>query len=410
MRRLGIYIHIPFCVKKCLYCDFLSFPAPEEEKKEYVQALLAEIGREAVFYTDYIVDSVFFGGGTPTVLPEGAVEGILDCLRQSFCFAGDREAEEEAEITVEINPATADRKKLESLRRAGVNRISIGTQSVHDRELAYLGRVHKAEDFFRIYEDAVASGFTNINVDLMAALPGQTAADYMESLEQVAGLGPAHISAYSLIIEEGTPFYELYGGENAEGKNGAGMPGLGIVGENGGRRGILPLPSEEEEREMYEDTGTFLKERGYYRYEISNYARPGLECRHNIGYWERKDYAGFGLGAASMVDNVRWKNFSDMKRYIRGNLVKKESVREDCVRLSLQEQMEEFMFLGLRLTKGISRRKFRETFGRDVEEVYRPVMEKLHRQGLLELDKGEYIRLTPYGRDVSNYVMAEFLF
>lgn len=422
MQKLGIYVHIPFCIKKCRYCDFLSFPVSEEKKKEYVQALLKEIKEEAVHYTDFVVDTVFLGGGTPSVLPEGILEEIVDTLKSSYHFSEDRAPE----ITVEINPATANRRKLESYHRAGVNRISIGAQSVHDRELAYLGRIHKAKDFFQTYRDAEAVGFTNINVDLMAALPGQSTADYLDNLEQVVKLKPTHISAYSLIIEEGTPFYALYG-EKRGGKESADIPLLPSEEKWGGKEStdilpllseeewdekesadILPLPSEEEEREMYECTDALLRENGYHRYEISNYALAGRECQHNIGYWKRKDYVGFGLGAASMVNNVRWKNLSNMEEYIRRILVGNESIREEINRLSRQEQMEEFMFLGLRLTKGVGRKEFRETFGRDIEEVYGSVMEKLRKQGLLEA--GEYISLTPYGRDVSNYAMAEFLF
>ncbi len=424
MRKLGIYVHIPFCIKKCRYCDFLSFPAPEEKKREYVSALLKEIEREAVYYKDFTVDSVFIGGGTPSVLPEGALEELLETLRQfyRFCSVSGKDTEDgmekeallrhtgkgpaenmaEPEITVEVNPGTVNRKKLESYRRAGVNRISIGTQSVHGKELAYLGRIHSAEDFFRTYQDAQETGFTNINVDIMAALPGQSVEDYMDNLSQIASLKPAHISAYSLMIEEGTPFYEWYGEGRMEGRT---LPGSMGMDGNGGP--VLPLPSEDEEREMYECTDAFLRKKGYHRYEISNYAMPGKECRHNVGYWKRKDYAGFGLGASSMVDNVRWKNLSDMEVYIRRILEKNESVREEISRLGIQEQMEEFMFLGLRLTEGVERKEFRRIFGRDMEEVYGPVMEKLSSQGLLET--GGKVRLTPYGRDVSNYVMAEFL-
>lgn len=391
MRTLSIYIHIPFCVKKCRYCDFLSFPATEAEKRQYVQALLKEIRTEAVKYADCTVDSVFVGGGTPSVLPDGLLEEIMACLRSCFRFPRLSETEgKEPEMTAEINPGTADKKKLESYKRAGINRISIGTQSVHDRELAYLGRIHKAEDFFRTFREAKEAGFTNINVDIMAALPGQTPETYADNLEQIVRLAPSHISAYSLMIEEGTPFYEMYG----EGGS--------------GRQAVLPLPTEEEEREMDMFTESFLREKGYHRYEISNYALPGMECRHNKGYWTRRNYVGFGLGAASMVDNVRWKNPADMGQYIRRLLSGGGTVQENVVRLKRQEQMEEFMFLGLRLTEGVSRQAFRDAFGSEVEEIYGKVLNKLCGQGLLET--GESIRLTPFGRDVSNYVMAEFLF
>ncbi len=411
MRKLGIYVHIPFCVRKCRYCDFLSFPAAEETQWIYVRALQREIewesGRKSIAAdgikktekagktfqdTGFIVDTVFIGGGTPSVLPEGALEEILDCLRQCYRFPACREPE----ITVEVNPGTVDRKKLESYRKAGVNRISIGTQSVHGQELAYLGRVHSAADFFRTYRDTVEAGFTNINVDIMAALPGQSVTDYMDNLSQVAGLYPAHISAYSLIIEEGTPFYDLYGEERRS------QESCGT--ENGS---ILPLPSEDEEREMYERTDAFLREKGYRRYEISNYAMPGRECRHNKGYWTRQDYVGFGLGAASMVGNVRWKNRTSMDEYLRLAGTEGAGVKQEIHRLDKREQMEEFMFLGLRLTEGVGRREFWQTFGVDVEEVYGAVLGKMRAQGLLETD--ERIRLTNYGRDVSNYVMAEFL-
>lgn len=422
MRKLGIYVHIPFCVKKCRYCDFLSFPVTEERKREYVRALLKEIEREAVFYQDFIVDSVFIGGGTPSVLPEGVLEEILDCLRRFYRFSPvpdknaavrpDGDACQEPEITVEINPATADKKKLSDYRRAGVNRISIGTQSVHGKELAYLGRIHSGADFFRTYQEAQEAGFTNINVDIMAALPGQSVEDYKDNLTQIANLKPSHISAYSLIIEEGTPFYELYGGEGRTFPDRKTSPAAaseaGSLDGNGKSETVLPLPSEEEEREMYELTDVFLRKRGYHRYEISNYAMPGRECRHNKGYWKRQDYAGFGLGASSMVDNVRWKNCPDLDGYIRRISAEEQSVKQEISRLSIQEQMEEFLFLGLRLTEGVGKKEFREAFGRDIEEVYGPVIQRLCGQGLLET--GETVRLTPYGRDVSNYVMAEFLF
>lgn len=383
MRKLSVYVHIPFCVKKCRYCDFLSFCATREQQKEYVEALIKEIELEAPKYKEYVVDTVFIGGGTPSVLPEGCLEAILDGLREFFSFA------EEMEITVEVNPGTVDGKRLQRYRQAGINRLSIGTQSVHDAELEYLGRIHRAKDFFETFQAARTAGFENINVDVMAALPGQSLRDYMDNLEKIVQLKPEHISAYSLIIEEGTCFYELYG-ENAPTKE-----------------SILPLPSEEEERQMYECTENFLKQKGYHRYEISNYALDGKECIHNVAYWERKDYVGFGIGAASMVKNVRWKNLSDMEEY-RQKVVQEQAVKEDVNALSEAEQMEEFMFLGLRLTEGVSREKFLHTFGKCMEDVYGSVLERLEKQGLIEGEK--YVRLTPYGRDISNYVMAEFLF
>lgn len=383
MRRLSIYIHIPFCVKKCRYCDFLSFAASEEKKTQYVQALLKEIETEAVNYTNHVVDTVFIGGGTPSVLPKGAIESIVACLKRVFAFT------RQPEITMEVNPGTVDEEQLVNYKKAGINRLSIGTQSVQDDELAYLGRIHRAKDFFRTFEHARSAGFENINVDVMAALPGQSVETYMDNLRQILSLEPEHISAYSLIIEEGTDFYNLYG---EEGKKSA---------------DVLPLPSEDEERKMYECTERLLAEAGYERYEISNYARAGRECRHNIVYWKRGDYAGFGIGAASMIKNVRWKNLSDMEEYIHRMQKGAENVKVDIAALSEAEQMEEFMFLGLRLTEGVSRIAFKETFGKEIEEVYGEILLQLEKKQLLE--NGEHIRLTPYGRDISNYVMAEFL-
>ncbi len=392
MKKIGIYIHVPFCVRKCYYCDFLSFPAGEERRERYVNGLLREIEKESAQYKEYEVDSVFIGGGTPTVLYAGQIRRIMDGMRAGFSFG------KEPEITIEANPGTVDLGKLESCREAGINRISIGAQSMDDRELALLGRVHSSKDFLEAYGLARKAGFRNMNVDMMAALPGQKIGGYLEGLQRVIDLEPEHISAYSLIVEEGTPFYEWYG-------------------EDGKRRNDFPsqlpsnlpshLPSEEEEREMYERTGEILEAAGYDRYEISNYAKPGYECRHNIGYWQRRDYAGFGLGAASMAANVRWKNSADMEKYLCCIEDGSGDVKEEVCALSIKEQMEEFMFLGLRMTEGVGKEDFYDVFGRSLESVYGEVIERLCGQGLL-LD-GERVRLTPYGRDISNYVMAQFL-
>lgn len=379
MKKLSIYIHIPFCVKKCLYCDFLSFPADEFKREQYVEALLNEIDTEAEKYREYTVDTVFFGGGTPSLLTGSQMKRIMERLKQSFAFVS------EPEITTEMNPGTASYKRLADYREAGINRLSIGTQSVFDKELMLLGRIHTAEDFFKAYADAVKAGFSNINVDIMSALPEQSMEQYRNTLQAVAKLEPEHISAYSLIIEEGTPFYGYYG-----------------EGEGGDK-----LPSEDEERAMYEYTEQFLIKKGYHRYEISNYARNGRECRHNIAYWRRYDYAGFGIGAASMINNVRWKNISDMETYII-RTARKEAVRESIEILCMQEQMEEFMFLGLRLTQGVSAEEFYRIFGKKTKEVYGDTIKRLCAQGLITADST--ICLTSYGRDISNYVMAQFLF
>lgn len=415
MRKLSIYIHIPFCIRKCYYCDFLSFPAGERERERYLGALLREIEGEAPKYKDYMVDTVFLGGGTPTMLSGKQIGRVLEELKAGFSFVGGNSFGDgsAAEITMEANPGTIDREKLEQCRQAGVNRLSIGAQSLRNEELALLGRIHRAEDFYQAYRWAREAGFRNINVDLMAALPGQKPEEYRETLRKAADVGPEHISAYSLIVEEGTLFYDWYGegaekkwGEEDFPKKADGHAGSGTKGSIGAGEGRPALPSEEEERLMDEWTEEILGEYGYRRYEISNYAKPGCECRHNMAYWKRYDYAGFGLGAASMVGNVRWKNSADMGKYI--GCMEAETLKEEVCQLSIPEQMEEFMFLGLRLTEGVGKKEFYEAFGEDMASVYGKVIEKLESQGLVT--DGERVRLTPYGRDVSNYVMAEFLF
>lgn len=365
MDGLGIYIHIPFCVRKCLYCDFLSAPADWQTQERYVKLLLDEIERESVKYRVYSVDTIFFGGGTPSVLPPEQIVGILNTVRTCF------RVNKGAEITIEVNPGTVSEEALRRYHLAGINRLSIGAQSVLEKELKRLGRIHTPEQFLQTAASARQAGFDNINVDIMSALPEQTLPDYCQSMEQVLKLQPEHISAYSLIIEEGTPFYE--------------MP--------------LTLPDEDTDREMYRYTGEILRENGYHRYEISNYARPGYECRHNTAYWRRYPYVGFGAGAASMVDNVRWKN-SDMITHM--------WEKEEIQKLTRSEQMEEFMFLGLRMTAGVDRQGFYRQFAVTIEDVYGEILLKMEQNGLLELD-GQWIRLTEKGLDVSNYVMAEFL-
>lgn len=378
LRPLEIYVHIPFCRQKCLYCDFLSAAAPDGVMGRYVDALCRQVEREALQYAGYVVQTVFVGGGTPSILTGLQMQRILGTLREYFTFSP------EAEITVECNPGTLDDAKLACYRQAGVNRLSIGLQSAQDSELRALGRIHDFAAFLKSYRAARKAGFSNINVDLLSALPGQTLEGWTDTLRKTAALLPEHISAYSLIIEEGTPFYDRYG--------------------DGCAPGFLPLPSEEEERRMYERTGEFLREQGYYRYEISNYAKQGYACRHNIGYWKRTEYVGFGLGASSLVDNVRWKTTQDLENY------ENTFERTEIQRLSRTEQMEEFMFLGLRMTEGVAVADFRRLFGIGIWEVYRDTLCRLEKDGLLLFfEDGKRIRLTQRGVDVSNYVLGEFL-
>lgn len=405
-RPLGIYLHIPFCRQKCLYCDFLSAPAAEATMIQYVDALCSQIGREAEEYRDFYVRTVFFGGGTPSLLPPEQIGRIMRQLRTHFAVSQD------AEITMESNPGTLDYHRLAGYRQEGINRLSMGLQSAQDEELRALGRIHDYRTFLQNYEAARAAGFDNINVDLMSALPGQTVEGWIDTLRKAAELAPEHISAYSLIVEEGTPFYERYGGEEETGSR-AGRREECADGDRGKERDEIwpPLPSEEEERLMYERTGQILKEYGYHRYEISNYARPGRECLHNVGYWKRTDYVGFGLGSASLVNDMRWKMTDRLSEYLQ--LFSGENERdgkEEIRHLSQKERMEEFMFLGLRLSEGISLRDFREQFETGLFEVYGTVLPKLEEEGLiLFYSEGKKVRLTSRGVDLSNYVLAQFL-
>lgn len=449
MRKLEIYIHIPFCVRKCAYCDFLSAPAGREQRERYVQVLIKEIQigmpisasalserMECVKREEYIVTSVFFGGGTPSILPASEIARIMEALREMFCFS------EICEITIECNPGTlrladaaSQKERLEAYLACGINRISFGLQSADNTELAILGRIHTWETFLDSYEAARAAGYKNINIDLMSALPGQTAESWENTLRQILMLAPEHISAYSLIIEEGTPFYQKYHEDD-------------ILRANGEQP--LYLPSEEEERRMYVLTEQLLGEAGYEHYEISNYARPGFACRHNIGYWRGTEYMGFGLGASSLIryrrkqsgdlaqrslGSVRCQNPTEAAAYeelirerwrtaVHGNIqsasdstmlhpcAAKESSGEehdgDYEILSAEDEMSEFMFLGLRMLSGISEEEFSDRFHLPVDQVYADVIERMISPGLLKRQCGR-ISLTARGLDLSNQVMAEFL-
>lgn len=424
MKSISIYIHIPFCVKKCQYCDFLSAPADSRAQEVYLRALKEEIREQAARYREYEVQTVFIGGGTPTTVP---CENLCEVLKTVFSFY---RMNPHAEISMEANPGTVTKEALLSYRKAGINRISIGLQSADDVELKLLGRIHTYRDFQQTYRWAQEAGFTNINLDIMSALPGQSVENYKKTLETVLSLKPQHISAYSLIVEEGTPFYEKYGQESEK---------LQATGEK-----QPDLPSEEEEREMYALTEKLLAAAGYHRYEISNYALPGRECRHNLVYWKRGNYVGFGLGAASMVENVRFENIREMQEYLAeyagmpdaepvfaevaqgdAQVLPNEqefslredthseneqelSIRENVHPLSPQEQMEETMFLGLRLTEGVSKAEFHRQFGVSMEQIYGEVIRKNTAKGLL-IDEAGYVCLTREGMDLSNYVMAQFL-
>ena len=388
-KELELYVHIPFCVRKCAYCDFLSAPADTQERTLYIDALTEEIRARKNDFTAYRVSTIFLGGGTPSILEGDDSARIFRALQENFDISDD------AEITMEVNPGTVTEEKAASWRKSGVNRLSIGLQSADDRELKMLGRIHTYREFLDTWKIVREAGFENVNVDLISAIPGQNLRSWSETLRKAADLGPEHISAYSLIIEEGTPFYERYGDGSGE-------------DEDKGNH-LPPLPDEDTEREIYKATEKILAEYGYHRYEISNYAKTGYECRHNLGYWERKEYLGLGLGASSLLSECRFHNTADMGKYLRLYENAGTDICEDIEHLSVEDQMEEFMFLGLRKTVGISVDDFRKAFGKEIREVYGEQMRKLEEQRLIEYS-GNRVRLTERGTDISNYVFSEFMF
>ncbi len=386
MRKpVGVYLHFPFCVKKCSYCDFLSGPADHGTKRAYADALCREIYsfgreygmRETLSRDEKIpVDTIFLGGGTPSVMDPEDLTRVMDTVRETFDVLPG------AEISMEMNPGTF-REELLAFVQQYINRVSLGLQSADDGELLVLGRIHTYSEFERCYGTLRDAGIANINVDLMSAIPGQTLTSWERSLDRVLRLRPEHISCYSLIVEKGTPFYALYEDER------------------------LDLPGEDEEREMYYLTKRLLETCDYHRYEISNYALPGHECRHNIRYWRRSPYVGFGIGAASLLDETRWSNTRDLKRYLSGSGSLRD-IREEIQELSVGEQMEEFMFLGLRMVEGVSCADFAEAFGCNLDSVFGEACERLISEGLLVRD-GDRYKLTSRGIDISNSVLAEFL-
>ena len=373
---MELYLHMPFCVRKCAYCDFLSFPSGAKTQRMYAKRLMEDIGVMGKRYGEIPVETIFIGGGTPSVPDSGLIVEIMEHVRHAFHVA------DGAEISMEANPGTVTREKLTDYRKAGINRLSFGLQSANDRELKLLGRIHTWAEFLESFTLARECGFANLNIDLMSALPGQTCESWKETLSRVTDLDPEHISAYSLIIEEGTPFGERYGSEE----------------------GRKLLPDEDSEREMYHETKRFLKDCGYERYEISNYAKPGREGRHNIGYWTGVPYLGLGLGASSYLDGCRFTVNPDMKQY----LEEKPGMFTDIEKLTKKDMEEEFFYVGLRMTAGVSLSEFERRFGISAKEVYPGLMETFVKEKAARFEGDRFV-LTDYGLDVSNYIMAQFL-
>lgn len=362
MNDIALYVHIPFCKEKCRYCDFLSFK-DTSRSLDYKNALLREID---AFDTNKNVKSIFIGGGTPSFVEPKFIAEIMEHLSR-FKINSD------AEITIESNPGTLTAKKLEIYKKSGINRISIGLQAWQNRILKTLGRIHSREEFLESYSLARKFGFDNINIDIMFSLPDQSFDDWKTTLENVTKLEPEHISAYSLIVEENTPFYNME----------------------------LELPDEKTDRDMYHYAIEYLSQKGYKQYEISNFAKHGKNSVHNTAYWIRSDYKGFGLGAASLLNDVRYKNTDSMTDYINGKTICEKEI------LTPNDIIEEFMFLGFRMNRGVSISEFKEKFKRDIFEVYGDVFKKY--SDYIVIENGR-IHLNTLGFDISNTIMCDFLF
>jgi oxygen-independent coproporphyrinogen-3 oxidase len=374
---IGLYVHIPFCIKKCLYCDFPSVAGGEELYAAYTAALCREIAGKGGLLSAGAVDTVYIGGGTPTVLPADCLAAIGRCLRASFTVT------EDAEFTVESNPGTLDGEKLAALRAIGVNRVSLGVQAFDDAVLAAAGRIHTAAQALEAVAAVRAAGFGRVSVDLMYGLPGQTAASFRAGLERAAALPVGHISVYGLKVEEGTPF-----------------AGLAAAGR-------LALPDEDEEEAMYDLATSWLPARGFARYEISNYARPGDECRHNLKYWRYEPYIGVGAAAHSFWQEERLANTADVRDYI-GRVTAGETPVASCERPDGAVAMAEYVFLALRTAAGVSYADFAASFGRGFPERYGAIAAELSRRGLVAAGQ-DYLRLTAKGQKYGNIVFAAFL-
>ncbi|GAA0090676.1 radical SAM family heme chaperone HemW [Paraclostridium bifermentans] len=374
---LGLYIHVPFCAQKCYYCDFNSYKINSNQKKEY----LINIEREMKFYKDEFkdkcFDTVFFGGGTPSILTVDELKELVNNINENFNIKKD------AEITIECNPGTINRKKLEAMKKMGINRLSIGLQATQNYHLKSIGRIHTYEEFEKNYYDALDIGFKNINIDLMYALPNQKTQEWKDTLDKIINLNPSHISAYSLILEEGTKLYDMY--QNKE----------------------FELLDEDTDINMYNYTIDTLKRHGYNQYEISNYSKEDLECKHNIIYWKCDNYLGLGPGASGFIGDTRYSNIEDICEYNKCIMQNIRPVSEE-IELTKKDKIEEFIFMGLRMNEGINIDVFKERFDTDFYDIYQEVMDKLIKRELVRFD-GKNISLTQKGREISNSVFIEFL-
>ncbi|WP_338836253.1 radical SAM family heme chaperone HemW [Clostridium perfringens] len=376
MDKISLYIHIPFCAQKCLYCDFPSFARKDHLRKAYIEALNKEIISLREKHNNLEINTIFIGGGTPSVLESDE----LECLLKEVAKLN---MAKDIEYSMECNPGNLTEEKLEVMKKYGVNRISMGLQAKQDNLLKGLGRIHNYKTFKENFLLAKKVGFNNINVDLMFGLPNQRLNEWEETLREIISLEPAHISAYSLIIEEGTAFYNLY--ENDK----------------------LKLPTEEEERKMYHLAKKILEENGFNQYEISNYAKEGKECRHNLAYWNMDNWIGVGSASASYMDGKRIKNISSVEEYINSINEKGEAI-EEIINNSKNDNMEEFMFMGLRKINGIDENEFKNRFSMNINNVYGEIINKYIDEGLLIRESGR-IFLSEKGIEISNIIIADFL-
>lgn len=379
MKKIGIYVHIPFCKRKCFYCDFCSYANKTSLQERYVQALTKEITHRSKKNDNYKIDTIYIGGGTPSLIDSKFIKEILDCIKTNYNVC------EDAEITIEINPGTVDENKIKSYKEDGVNRVSIGLQSCDDKLLEEIGRIHTYQDFENVYKMVNEVGINNINVDLMIGLPTQTIEDIEKTLDKIIEKNPNHISVYSLIIESGTVMERL-------------------IGEN-----KLTLPDDETERKMYWLVKEKLEKNGYKQYEISNFAKEGFESKHNSNCWNQQEYLGFGIAAHSYIDNIRFSNISNLEKYIENieeNKFDNNSIIQE--KQDSNSKMNEYMILGLRKIDGINYNEFYKKFKMHCQEVYKNEIEKLTKEGLITESKNG-IKLSKKGLDLANVVWLEFV-
>ena len=373
--KISVYIHIPFCESRCHYCDFCSSLLNEENVKKYFEYLKKEINLQEEFLKDKIIDTIFIGGGTPSSVDSKYIKEIMEKL-SNFQFS------KNIEITIESNPNSLTREKAEAYFSSGINRISIGAQSFNDDILKRIGRIHKSTDIYKAIENAKSAGFYNINLDLMLALPDQKFSDIKKSLEEIKKLDLPHISYYSLILEENTKLFLEH------------------------EKSPLSFPTEDEDRKMYHYVVSELEKNGLKQYEISNFAKKGFECRHNMTYWKLRDYISFGLSASSNIDNKRYTNYYSFKNYYKA-LDREENPIAFSENLTKTDRMNEFIMMGLRLNSGVDLIEFEEKFEEDFLKTYEREIEKNIKSNLILLD-GNKIRLTDIGRDLSNQVELDF--